>query len=281
MTPNLSISMNNIEYALNNEGVHIIASSQNPSKPALAQLLALQHALSQRKSILYFSMEQERFDILAMASCMLKGICYTKVKARTLTSIEKNLFFKGLDDSKKRITIIRKFQKRRVKDIEAQLVKAPESIVVVDSLQYITPYNQLEAPSKEENMESIMRDLHELARTHKTSIIIFSHLSWPLKQSNLKAKAILKDLEGGPAIEQIASSVVMLRQNDHATLTLSILKCHYAPTGEIQANWDNHRSCIVPIYAYPRTSLQKEISTDVQDLCTRIAVDCFAITKRA
>ena len=276
-----SISMNNIEDALNTEGIHIIASSQNPSKPALAQLLALQHAISQERPILYFSMEQERFDILAMASCMITGICYTKVKAHTLNPIEKALFFKGLKDSKERITIIKNFQKRRVKDIQAQLAKTPEAIVVVDSLQYITPYNQLEAPSKEENVESIMRDLHELARNYKTSIIIFSHLSWPLKQGNLKAKAILKDLEGGPAIEQIASTVVMLRQNGHTTLTLSILKCHYAPTGEIQVNWDNHRSRIVPIYAYPRTSLQKEISKDVQNLCTRIAVDCFAITKRA
>ena len=281
MIPNLSISMNHIEDVLNTEGVHIIASSQNPSKPALAQLLALQHAISQKKSILYFSMEHERFDILAMASCMLKGICYTKVKAHSLTSFEKSLFFKGLDDCKKRITIIRNFQKRRVKDIEAQLIKAPGVIVVVDSLQYITPYNQLEVPTKEENMESIMRDLHELARNHKTSIIVFSHLSWPLKQSNLKSKAILKDLEGGPAIEQIASSVTMLRQNDHTTLTLTILKCHYAPTGEIQANWDNRRSRIVAIYDYPRTSMQYEISENMQHLCTRIAVDCFAITKHA
>lgn len=274
-----SISMNNIEDSLNTQGVHVIASSQNPSKPALAQLLALQHAISQKKPILYFSMEQEKYDILAMASCMSTGISYTKIKTHTANSIEKSLFFKGLNDCKKRITIIKNFQKRRVQDIEAQLKKEPGSIVVVDSLQYITPYNQLEAPSKDENMESIMRDLHELARNYKTSIIMFSHLSWPLKQSNLKAKAILKDLEGGPAIEQIASSVVMLRQNDHTTLTISILKCHYAPTGEIQAKWDNRHTRIVSILAYPRTSLQKEISEDVQALCTRIAVDCFAITK--
>ena len=152
-----SISMNNIEDSLNTQGVHVIASSQNPSKPAMAQLLALQHAISQKKPILYFSMEQEKFDILAMASCMSTGISYTKIKTHTANSIEKSIFLKGLDDCKKRINIIKNFQKRRVQDIEAQLKKVPGSIVVVDSLQYITPYNQLEAPSKEENMLEMIR----------------------------------------------------------------------------------------------------------------------------
>lgn len=267
--------MNNIEDSLNTQGVHVIASSQNPSKPALAQLLALQHAISQKKPILYFSMEQEKYDILAMASCMSTGISYTKIKTHTANSIEKSLFFKGLNDCKKRITIIKNFQKRRVQDIEAQLKKMPGSIVVVDSLQYITPYNQLEAPSKDENMESIMRDLHELARNYETSIIVFSHLSWPLKQSNLKAKAILKDLEGGPAIEQIASSVVMLRQNDHTSLTLSILKGHYAPTGEIQAKWDNRHTRIVPVHEWPRISLQEEIVEEIHKCCSIIAKNRF------
>lgn len=267
--------MNDIEDSLNTQGVHVIASSQNPSKPALAQLLTLQHAISQKKPILYFSMEHAKFDILAMASCMLTGICYTKVKTRTINSIERSLFFKGLNDCKKRITIIKSFQKRRVQDIEAQLEKVPGAIVVVDSLQYITPYNQLEAPSKEENVESIMRDLHELARNYETSIILFSHLSWPLKQSNLKAKAVLKDLEGGPAIEQIASSVVMLRQNDHTSLTISILKCHYAPTGEIQAKWDNRHTSIVPVHEWPRTSLQEEIVEEIHKCCSIIAKNRF------
>lgn len=224
------------------ENLTILAARPGVGKSALATCITRNH--SKKGGVAFFSLEMSKdeigFRLMSQESRVnIKRLINSKNKDelnRLVTDssrLQKLKLFVGDESSYKVSDMLRdvnSFEEREKIKIE---------LIIVDYLQLVTPVSRGE--SREQQVASIARDLKELARTKKCSVLALSQLNRG-GENRAEKRPVLSDLRESGELEQAADNVIFLYKDITVGDTSSIIEAIIAKqragqTGFIKLRW--------------------------------------------
>lgn len=197
----------------------IIAARPSMGKTALAGQIIVNAAQTQKKKILFFSLEMEREEIIARMVSMLSGVDSQRIaNPKNLSSDEWTAILFAEQkisewslaiDTDKRQTPSQIGAKARIMQAQTGL-----DLIVVDYIQLMTDGQKHRSDNRVQEIGNISRELKKIAGQFKVPVIALSQLSRGVEARNDK-RPMLSDLRDSGSIEQDADMVLMLYRDKY------------------------------------------------------------------
>ena len=236
-----------ITQGFQKSNLSIIAGRPSMGKTALGLNIASNVMKQKKLSVLFFSLEMSREQIMYRFLSMETGISQIKLQSGKLSKtdwLKLNKIIKifsrlplMIDDTFNLST-----QDIRSKIKEMLLEQNKIGLIVIDYIQLIES-SQLKIENRTQELSQISRSLKMLAREFNIPVIALSQLSRNV-ENRVDKKPMLSDLRESGSIEQDADLVILLYRADYynstfskiknnQTIELIIAKQRNGPTGSI------------------------------------------------
>lgn len=222
----------------------IIAGRPSMGKTAVAMNMALYPALMEKKSVLVFSLEMSKEQLVGRVQSLVSEIDVSRIIKKQLTRDEivmldnkcQGLYNSPLFiDDTPNISLIELKSKARKMHIENNI-----ELIVIDYLQLMK--SGLKIPNREQEIAEISRGLKGLAKELNIPIIALSQLS-RVVESRADKKPMLSDLRESGQIEQDADMVVFCYRPEYYEIDeYEIGNEKFNTRGLFMLIWAKHRN---------------------------------------
>ncbi|MGL5098558.1 MAG: replicative DNA helicase [Fusobacteriaceae bacterium] len=196
----------------------ILAARPAMGKTAFALNLALNAAMKSKKSILLFSLEMGKSQLLQRLLAVEAGVPLQKIRTGFLQDEEwgrLGIASAKLANSEIRIADVPNINVLEIRSMGRKLKAAGKlDMIVIDYLQLISGSSSKNEGNRQQEISEISRALKGIARELDIPIIALSQLSRAV-ESRADRRPMLSDLRESGAIEQDADIVLFLYRDDY------------------------------------------------------------------
>jgi replicative DNA helicase len=209
--------LDEITTGLKSHELVIIAARPGVGKTTFAMNIATNVALIEQKTVVVFTTEMGRLEILLKMICSQARINSKDLSAGTLPENQRGALLKNLHAITSAPIYIDDSSYLTVQDLTARVraLKAVEDIglIVVDYLQFVyDPKNS--QGGRQQEVSSISRALKSLAKDTNCPVIALSQLNRQVEQRTKDPRPQLSDLRESGAIEQDADIVMFVHREE-------------------------------------------------------------------
>ncbi|MGL5963495.1 MAG: replicative DNA helicase [Fusobacteriaceae bacterium] len=220
-TTGISSGFSNYDHytgGFNPSDLIILAARPAMGKTAFALNLALNAAMKSKKSILLFSLEMGKSQLLQRLLAVEAGVPLQKIRTGFLQDDEwgkLGLASSRLSNSEIRIADVPNINVLEIRSMGRKLKAAGKlDLIVIDYLQLINGISSKNDGNRQQEISEISRALKGIARELDIPIIALSQLSRAV-ESRADRRPMLSDLRESGAIEQDADIVLFLYRDDY------------------------------------------------------------------
>ncbi len=222
----------------------VVAGRPSLGKTSLALNIAASAVLRDARTVLFFTLEMPREQLLLRLVCAEAGVSVAKARAGFVSQEEMRRLVQTcgvidaaklyVDDSSQLSPSALTARSRRLARQEKGL-----DLIVVDYLQFMRPSRTWD--SREREIAEVSRSLKALAKDLLVPVIAVSQLNRQV-EARADRRPCLADLRESGAIEQDADEVVFLwhpsaRSGNPGPVKLLVEKQRNGPTGEVPVTW--------------------------------------------
>ncbi len=240
----------------------VVAARPGLGKTTLALNIAANVALEQNKSVLIYSLEMSRIELMMRLICAETQFPHLDLKRGHLSNRARDILT-GIDrlskspiyiDDSGDLDIWDCMARTRKLQVELQRENRSLDLVIVDYLQLVSD-PQARKLGRQHEVAIISRSLKQLARTVKTPVIALSQMNRSVEQRRGEwARPQLSDLRESGAIEQDADIVMFIHRemaesreeteeidttdlDRHGTVEMIIAKHRNGPVGSFRLSF--------------------------------------------
>jgi replicative DNA helicase len=232
--------------SLRKGGLYILAARPGVGKTSLALKVVenICNKLETGGSVLFFSLEVDRVDLLKKMMSALSGVEFSKLDSGAMTSEEferlqtsadrfKDWRLDLMDVTDLTVTGLRSVVKRRM----LECAEAPLRLIVIDYLQLLNPSRS--DMTEYEKVSEITRVLKVLAKNEGIPVLALSQMSRDSEKGagSGAREPKLSDLRGSGSIEQDADAVLFIHRvegegdDSRRVIKVILAKNRFGPTG--------------------------------------------------
>lgn len=208
------LNLDAITHGFQQSDLIVLAARPSIGKTTLALNIADYVTLIGNKTVLFFSLEMNKLQIVERSISNIASILSTNLQTGQLTPEEMARFSKYLETTQKDKLIIDDRSALYVQDMRALTRKVQKeyglSLVVIDHLGFVQGMGENETLK----LGNITRELKSMARDLGVPVLVLCQLNRGVEQRNNKRPA-LSDLRQSGRIEEDADLVLMLYRDEY------------------------------------------------------------------
>ncbi|MDQ1256372.1 MAG: replicative helicase, partial [Candidatus Hydrogenedentes bacterium] len=225
----------------------VLAARPSVGKTALALNIARHVGIHLTKSVLVFSLEMSKAQLMLRLFCMQGQLDFRRLREGFLSGPEFGRIQQAADKLTRAKIYIDDSPNITILDVRARARRHAQQhdldLIVIDYLQLMTGRHRAE--NRQVEIAEISRGIKGLARELNIPVIALSQLSREAERDD-SGMPKLSHLRESGAIEQDADVVLMLarppkedeEKTKHSILTLAVAKQRNGPTGNIELRFD-------------------------------------------
>ncbi len=207
-----------IAYGFPKGSFTVIASRPSMGKSAFADTIALNLALDEGKSVLYYSIEANETALLKRFVANVSGVKLSSLHAGCLNEEENkqiNQAIEDLSNSSLQIEFTPEIEiSQLAESIISTMKKTAIDIVFIDYLQLITAKG-FNTPNREQEIGFVSRKLKAMAKQIDVPIVALSQLNRSSELRGGSKRPWMSDLRESGSIEQEADVVVFIHRPEY------------------------------------------------------------------